>query len=149
MRTSWRSSRRPRVSVGMPVYNGERYLAEAVDSLLAQTYEDFEVIICDNASTDRTGEIARSYAALSRSEEHTSELSHDQISYAVFCLKKNKAGARRPRSAPHEVRDDSVSAARLGYRRPSRRDSLLCRIHLRAGRHAATDRGHARSTPTS
>src|SRR2546422_6850224 len=63
MRTSWRSSRRPRVSVGMPVYNGERYLAEAVDSLLAQTYEDFEVIICDNASTDRTGEIARSYAA--------------------------------------------------------------------------------------
>src|SRR2546425_2356723 len=63
MRTSWRSSRRPRVSVGMPVYNGERYLAEAVDSLLAQTYEDFELIICDNASTDRTGEIARSYAA--------------------------------------------------------------------------------------
>ncbi len=60
MRTSWRSSRRPRVSVGMPVYNGERYLAEAVDSLLAQTYEDFELIICDNASTDRTGEIARS-----------------------------------------------------------------------------------------
>src|SRR5438034_9026734 len=63
MRTSWRSSRRPRVSVGMPVYNGERYVAEAVDSLLAQTYEDFELIICDNASTDRTGEIARSYAA--------------------------------------------------------------------------------------
>jgi len=52
-----------RVSVGLPVYNGERYLAEALDSLLAQTYEDFELIICDNASTDRTGEIARTYAA--------------------------------------------------------------------------------------
>src|SRR3989442_14688005 len=63
MRTSWRSSRRPRVSVGMPVYNGERYLAEAVESLLAQADEDFELIICDNAATDRTCEMARSYAA--------------------------------------------------------------------------------------
>lgn len=54
---------RPRVSIGLPVYNGERYLAEALDSLLAQTFADFELIICDNASTDRTGEIARSYAA--------------------------------------------------------------------------------------
>src|SRR2546425_9420098 len=53
----------PQVSVGLPVYNGERYLAEALDSLLTQSYEDFELIICDNASTDRTGEIARSYAA--------------------------------------------------------------------------------------
>src|SRR6266571_2096341 len=52
-----------RVSVGLPVYNGEPYLAEALDSLLAQTFEDFELIICDNASTDRTGEIARTYAA--------------------------------------------------------------------------------------
>ncbi len=53
----------PRVSVAVPVYNGERYLAEALESLLTQTYEDFELIVCDNASTDRTGEIARSYAA--------------------------------------------------------------------------------------
>src|SRR5256885_11135647 len=40
--------------------------AEAVDSLLAQTFEDFELIVCDNASTDRTGDIARSYAAKDR-----------------------------------------------------------------------------------
>src|SRR2546422_1349203 len=53
----------PRVSVGLPVYNGERYLPEALDSLLTQTYADFELIICDNASTDHTGEIAQSYAA--------------------------------------------------------------------------------------
>lgn len=52
----------PRVSIGLPVYNGERYLGEALDSLLAQTFEDFELIISDNASTDRTGEIGRSYA---------------------------------------------------------------------------------------
>ncbi len=53
----------PRVSVGVPVYNGERYLASALDSLVGQTYEDFELVVCDNASTDRTSEIARSYAA--------------------------------------------------------------------------------------
>jgi glycosyltransferase involved in cell wall biosynthesis len=53
----------PRLSIGLPVYNGERYLCEALDSLLAQTYSDFELIISDNASTDRTEEICRSYAA--------------------------------------------------------------------------------------
>jgi glycosyltransferase involved in cell wall biosynthesis len=56
----------PRVSIGMPVYNGERYLAETVDSLLAQTFKDFELIISDNGSTDRTEEICRSYAARDR-----------------------------------------------------------------------------------
>ena len=56
----------PRVSIGVPVYNGERYLAEALDSLLGQTFDDFELIICDNASTDATGDIGRSYAAKDR-----------------------------------------------------------------------------------
>jgi len=55
--------RTPRVSVALPVYNGERYLALALDSLLGQTYEDFELIISDNASTDATEEICRGYAA--------------------------------------------------------------------------------------
>lgn len=57
------SDRKPRVSVGMPVYNGDRFLKEALDVILAQTYEDFELIISDNASTDRTGEICKAYAA--------------------------------------------------------------------------------------
>jgi glycosyltransferase involved in cell wall biosynthesis len=52
----------PRLSIGLPVYNGERYLAEAFDCFLAQSFQDFEIIICDNASTDRTAEICRSYA---------------------------------------------------------------------------------------
>jgi len=47
----------PRVSIGLPVYNGEAYLAEAIDSLLAQTFTDFELIISDNGSTDATREI--------------------------------------------------------------------------------------------
>jgi glycosyltransferase involved in cell wall biosynthesis len=54
----------PRLSIGLPVYNGERYLAEAMDALLGQTYEDFELIVSDNASTDGTPDICRTYERL-------------------------------------------------------------------------------------
>ncbi len=51
------------IGVGLPVYNGEEFLATAIDSVLAQTFPDFEVLISDNASTDRTEEICREYVA--------------------------------------------------------------------------------------
>jgi glycosyltransferase involved in cell wall biosynthesis len=54
------------VSIGVPVYNGERYLAQTLESLLGQTFTDFELLICDNASTDGTAEVARGYAARDR-----------------------------------------------------------------------------------
>ena len=56
-------SESPRVSIGIPVRNGERFLGEAVESLLSQTFTDLEVVICDNASTDRTQEICEAFAA--------------------------------------------------------------------------------------
>lgn len=56
------SNHRPRVSIGLPVFNGEKYLKEALDSILTQTYQDFELIISDNASTDRTQQICREYS---------------------------------------------------------------------------------------
>ena len=54
---------RPTVSIGLPVHNGATFLAEAIESILAQTFPGFELVISDNASTDRTPEICRSYAA--------------------------------------------------------------------------------------
>ncbi|SIT06971.1 Glycosyltransferase involved in cell wall bisynthesis [Roseivivax lentus] len=53
----------PKLSIGLPVYNGENYLAESVQSILDQDFEDFELIISDNASTDGTGEICQTFAA--------------------------------------------------------------------------------------
>jgi glycosyltransferase involved in cell wall biosynthesis len=49
------------VTIGVPVYNGERFLRPCLDSLLSQTYRDFVLVISDNASTDRTREICESY----------------------------------------------------------------------------------------
>ena len=57
------SETHPRASVGLPVYNGQRYLREAIDCVLGQTYTDLELIISDNASTDSTEEICREYVA--------------------------------------------------------------------------------------
>lgn len=56
------STMHPRVTVGLPVYNGEKYLEQALRSLVAQTYSDFEIVVSDNASTDRTWEICRDFA---------------------------------------------------------------------------------------
>jgi glycosyltransferase involved in cell wall biosynthesis len=53
---------RPRVFVGLPVYNGARFLARALNSLLAQTYGDFVLLISDNASSDATQAICEHYA---------------------------------------------------------------------------------------
>jgi glycosyltransferase involved in cell wall biosynthesis len=54
---------KPRVSVGMPVYNGEEFIGEAIRSILDQSFRNIELIICDNASADSTGDICRKFAA--------------------------------------------------------------------------------------
>jgi glycosyltransferase involved in cell wall biosynthesis len=51
------------VSIGLPVHDGENFLEEAIRSVLQQTFSDFELVISDNASTDRTSEICADYAA--------------------------------------------------------------------------------------
>ncbi len=66
----------PRVSIGVPVYNGQNYLAAALDSLLAQTFGDLEIVISDNGSTDRTAEICRDYAARDRRVRYHRQLTN-------------------------------------------------------------------------
>jgi glycosyltransferase involved in cell wall biosynthesis len=52
----------PRVTIGVPVFNGEAFLAETLESLLSQTFSDLEVVISDNGSQDRTQEICQAFA---------------------------------------------------------------------------------------
>jgi glycosyltransferase involved in cell wall biosynthesis len=104
----------PLVSIIIPVYNGSNYMREAIDSALAQTYENIEVIVVNDGSTDNTDEIARSYGdkiryfkkknggvatalnlAIEKSKgEYISWLSHDDVYYInkveeqILCLKK-------------------------------------------------------------
>jgi len=59
-------SRGPSLTIGLPVFNGERYLSQALEAILGQTYEDFELLVSDNASTDRTREICLDFAAKDR-----------------------------------------------------------------------------------
>lgn len=54
----------PRLTIGLPVYNGQNYLRQSLEALLGQSYRDFELVISDNASTDETREICLSYAAM-------------------------------------------------------------------------------------
>ena len=54
-------SQRDLVTIGMPVYNGAFYIKKALDSLLSQTYQNFELLISDNASTDETSNICQEY----------------------------------------------------------------------------------------
>ena len=56
------SGNSPTITIGLPVLNGQEYLQEAVESILCQTFEDFELIISDNASTDGTREICEEFA---------------------------------------------------------------------------------------
>ncbi|QFT77351.1 glycosyltransferase family 2 protein [Erythrobacter sp. THAF29] len=53
----------PKVTLAMPVFNGSNYIRDALDSILAQTFTDFELVVCDNASTDETCAIVQEYAA--------------------------------------------------------------------------------------
>jgi glycosyltransferase involved in cell wall biosynthesis len=64
-----------KVSIGLPVFNGENYLSAALASILGQTFSDFELIVCDNASTDGTEDICRAFQKLdTRIDYHRSSV---------------------------------------------------------------------------
>jgi len=57
------SSPTPRLTIGMPIYNGERYMAETIEAILGQTFTDFELIVSDNCSTDGTRAVVEGFMA--------------------------------------------------------------------------------------
>ena len=61
----------PEISVIVPVYNVEPYLAECIDSILSQTFTDFELLLVDDGSPDRCGEICDEYAGSQSWSEST------------------------------------------------------------------------------
>ncbi len=87
------SGQDPVVSIGMPVYNAQNYIREALESILAQTFTGFELIISDNASTDATGRICRAYAqkdARIRYYRNQVNLGADPNYNKIFKLSKGK-----------------------------------------------------------
>jgi glycosyltransferase involved in cell wall biosynthesis len=81
----------PLVSIGLPVYNGARFIAQALDALLGQTLHDFELIISDNASTDGT-DICLDYAARDARFATSPGVQHRRGAQLEFCR------ARGPRT---------------------------------------------------
>ncbi|TWT96477.1 glycosyltransferase family 2 protein [Neorhodopirellula pilleata] len=65
----------PKVSIGMPIFNGDNFVGSAIESILAQTFSDFELIVSDNGSTDDTRQICERYASL---DSRIRYLRHDQ-----------------------------------------------------------------------
>ena len=51
----------PKISLLLPIYNGEVFLAETMDSLLAQTHDDFDIVVIDDGSTDGTADVIHGY----------------------------------------------------------------------------------------
>jgi glycosyltransferase involved in cell wall biosynthesis len=85
----------PQVSIVTPVFNGERYLAETVEAVLAQTFTDWELLLIDDGSTDRSPAIARQYAAVDpgriRYLEHPGHANRGQFATRAFGASQARA----------------------------------------------------------
>lgn len=96
----------PRVSIGLAVYNGDEYLRSAIDSILAQTFTDFELVISDNASTDDTQAICREYAAedprvrYHRNEENIGGANNENLTFEMARAPYFRLAAHDDRLAP-------------------------------------------------
>jgi glycosyltransferase involved in cell wall biosynthesis len=91
----------PRLSIGLPVFNGERHISEALEALLGQTYGDFELIVSDNASTDGTSEICLHYARQDRRIRYIrQERNIGLVPNHIFVL--NEARGELFKSAAHD-----------------------------------------------
>lgn len=100
----------PLVSVLMPLYNMERYLAEAVESVCVENYKNFELLICDDASTDNSLAIARKYAA---KDPRIRLFTRDRNSGSVSVVYRMLADAARGKYLIASDSDDVAMPQRL------------------------------------
>ena len=117
----------PASASGVPVYNGEAFLRQTLDSLLAQTFRDFELIIADNASTDGTAAICQEYAGRDSRIRYVQK--RGQYRRQSEFQPAGRAGAGTVLQARQRRRSLSPRASRavcLGPRSPSRGRALLC-----------------------
>jgi len=102
---------RPTLSIGLPVRNGEAFLEEAADALLRQSFTDIELIVSDNASTDRTEEIGRRLARRDRRVRYLRQ-PVDLGAVPNFNLVVEEAGGRYVKWAAHDDLHDPTFAER-------------------------------------
>ncbi|NOU66738.1 glycosyltransferase [Paenibacillus sp. LMG 31461] len=115
----------PLISVGLPVYNGEKYLQLALESLLSQEYRNIEIIISDNASTDATGDICMNFVAQDSRIKYSKEEVNKGIAYnfqRVFDLSKGKYFMW----AAHDDLFDKTFIAKCVQKLEESPDALLC-----------------------
>src|ERR1700684_1465730 len=96
----------PRLTIGLPVYNGEKYVTESLEALLGQSFTDFELIISDNASTDSTGDICRRY------EKQDSRVRYFRQSRNVALAPNHNFVAEQARSALFQWASNDAPYAR-------------------------------------
>jgi glycosyltransferase involved in cell wall biosynthesis len=130
----------PLVGIGLPVYNGARYLEAALDSIVAQSLTDFELVICDNASTDGTEAICRRYAARDgriRYYRNAANIGGDPNFNLVFDLSRGKYF----KFVPHDdVMEPDYLAACVDAL-DENPDAVVCQTQLRFIDQAGQDLG--------
>lgn len=105
----------PKVSIGMPVFNGENSICAALDSLLGQTFGDFELVISDNASSDKTEPLCRSYAEKdSRIRYFRQDVNLGAEANFLFVLKKS-VGKYFMWAAADDIRSPDFIALNLEF----------------------------------
>ncbi|MFQ1899015.1 glycosyltransferase family 2 protein [Aeromonas veronii] len=83
---------KPKVSIGIPVYNGEKTLSKCIESILCQSYSDFELIIADNSSTDKTQEICQAYSASDTRVKYVRHVKNHGAEYNFRFVLENSVG---------------------------------------------------------
>ena len=119
----------PRLTIGLPVYNGENFVSESIDTLLAQTFTDFELIISDNASTDDTEEICQEYVAKDSRVRYIRQ-SHNIGAGPNHNFLVQQARARLFKWAAHDDLFGPELVARCVAMMDQRSDLALCHSHM-------------------